>query len=177
MKARVLIQQLGRYEGYVAGAIMGVATASIWLQLGSRLIRGRALPWPEELTVILLIYLSSFAAAALFKAGQLIEVDYFFHKLLPFGLKAPWMKVVWAICLFTFAVLLGSALTGLPVAMSFTAGAAIAIPRGVLRFPLIYMCITNIAASLVFLLTPVPREAIMTETDRIDEMGCIVEED
>lgn len=152
---------------------MAVASVSIWLQLGSRTFRGRALPWPEELTVILLIYLTFFAAGALFKMGAHIEVDYFFNKLIPSSFQPIAMKVVWSICLAVFVILLLSAWRGLGVAMRFTSGAAIAIPRGYLRLPMIYMCATNILACVVFILTPVPAEDLATELEKADQGGSL----
>ncbi|NMB17340.1 MAG: TRAP transporter small permease subunit, partial [Firmicutes bacterium] len=81
--ARRVMMWVAKIEGFISGVLLGGCCAAIGCQLMARAFLGRALPWPEELCVILLIYLTFLAAGALYKTGQHIDVDYFVDRWVP----------------------------------------------------------------------------------------------
>ena len=160
MTARRLVDLTGEVEAFLAGVLLGVASVSIWLQLASRALRGRAFSWPEELSVILLIYLSFLGAGALYKKQAHLRIDYFVRNFVPEEKQDIVSIIIWILSLVAFVVLLIGALQGMEHAMRYTSGAAIPLKRGYLRIPLIFMCFTNLFASVVFLVCPTNKKQL-----------------
>jgi TRAP-type C4-dicarboxylate transport system permease small subunit len=152
-----VVKLIERAESFLAGILLGVMVASMGLQIASRIIRGKALPWPEELGVILLIYSSFLAAGALYKKQAHISVDYFVRRFIPGEKQDLMARIVWLLSIAAFLVLLIGGVQGMKYAMLYTSGAVLSFPRGYLRLPLIFMCLSNIFASMVSLVSP-PRE-------------------
>jgi TRAP-type C4-dicarboxylate transport system permease small subunit len=150
--AKRIVEWICKIEAFLAGFLLAIATGSIGLQLASRALRDRALPWPEEFCVILLIYLSFLGAGALYKQQAHLGVDFFIRRFLPKHKQALAARIVWFLSLIAFVLLLIGALKGMKHSMMYTSGAAIPIKRGYLRLPVIFMCLTNLFASAVFLL-------------------------
>jgi len=152
-----VVKLIERAESFLAGILLGVMVASMGLQIASRIIRGKALAWPEELGVILLIYSSFLAAGALYKKQAHISVDYFVRRFIPGEKQDLMARIVWLLSIAAFLVLLSGGIKGMEYAMKYTSGAVLSFPRGYLRLPLIFMCLSNLFASIVFLVSP-PRE-------------------
>jgi len=153
-----LITILTKYEAIIAGILLAVSTLSIGIQLFSRMVFNVALPWPEELCVLSFIYLSFFGAGALYKSQGHLCVDYFVEHFIP-NKNREWIdKFVLILNILTFSILLFAGLLGLKYAMKAFTGSSIRIPRGYYRIPIFWMCITNILASINFLLNPKNKE-------------------
>jgi len=150
---RVYVELIARIEAFLAATLIGVIVASIGLQIFIRVARGKALPWPEELAVILLICSSFMGAGALYKHHAHIAVDYFVRRFISPQKQDAFFKFVWFVSSVAFVALLIGALQGMGHAMKYTSGAAIPLQRGYLRLPVIFMCTTNLFASIVFLLS------------------------
>jgi TRAP-type C4-dicarboxylate transport system permease small subunit len=152
-----LVRWIEKAESFLAGILLGAMVASMGLQIASRVIRGKAFSWPEELGVILLIFSSFLAAGALYKREAHISVDYFVRRFIPGEKQELMARIVWLLSIAAFLVLLIGGIKGMEYAMKYTSGAVLSFPRGYLRLPLIFMCLSNIFASIMFLLSP-PRE-------------------
>jgi TRAP-type C4-dicarboxylate transport system permease small subunit len=153
MPPKGLVELIAKVEALLAGILLGIVVASMGMQIASRSIWSKALPWPEELGVILLIYLSFLGAGALYKKQAHISVDYFVRRFIPAEKQDLMARIVWVLSMVAFGVLLIGALQGMEYAMRYTSGAVLAFPRGYLRLPLIYMCLTNLFASFFFLIS------------------------
>lgn len=151
---------IARAEATLAAILLGIMASSIGLQIATRAISGKALSWPEELGVILLIYSSFLAAGALYKYQSHIAVDYFVRRFFSPSKQEILIKLAWFLSSITFFVLLIGAIKGMEHAMKYTSGAALPIQRGYLRLPLIFMCLTNLLASVTFLLNSRKRKSI-----------------
>lgn len=151
---RRVVEIIGRVEAFLAAILLGVIASSIGLQIATRAIQGKALPWPEELGVILLIYSSFFGAGALYKNRAHIAVDYFVRRFVSPSNQKLVAKFAWFLSSIAFCALLIGAIKGMEHAMKYTSGAALPLQRGYLRLPLIFMCITNLFASVTFLFCP-----------------------
>lgn len=151
MLLRRVIAWMAKIEAWTAGVLLGGCCAAIGCQLFARAFMGRALPWPEELCVIFLIYLTFLGAGSLYKTADHIDVEYFVDRWVPDGMRMLVFRFVHLCCLIGFIALAIGTWRGLPKAMNFTTGAAIPIPRGYTRLPLLFMSITNIVAAIAFL--------------------------
>lgn len=154
MSMKRLVEQIGRIEALLCASLLGSIVLSIGLQISSRIVRGKALSWPEELSVILLIYSSFFGAGTLYKRQAHLAVDYFVRRFVPCEKQRFIARLAWFLGFIAFGVLIIGAVKGLGYGMRYTSGAVIAIPRAYLRFPLIFMCATNLFASFVFFISP-----------------------
>jgi TRAP-type C4-dicarboxylate transport system permease small subunit len=142
---------LEKVETFLATGFLGLIVASIVLQILTRLISGRSFSWPEELSVILFIYVTFLGAGALYKKRAQIGVDYFVKSFISAEKQYLFVKIMWLLGLGIFTIILLGTLKGLKHAMLFTYGATIPIKNGHLHLAVIFMCLTNIFASVVFL--------------------------
>lgn len=142
---------LEKVETFLATGLLGLIVASIILQILARLIIGRSFSWPEELSVILFIYVTFLGAGALYKKRAQIGVDYFVQTFISAEKQNIFVIIMWLLGLTIFTVILLGTLKGLKQAMLFTYGAAIPIKNGHLHLAVVFMCLTNIFASVVFL--------------------------
>jgi TRAP-type C4-dicarboxylate transport system permease small subunit len=101
-----------------------------------------------------LIFSSFLAAGALYKRGAHISVDYFVRRFIHGEKQELMARIVWVLSIAAFLVLLIGGIKGMEYAMKYTSGAVLSFPRGYLRLPLIFMCLSNIFASIVFLVSP-----------------------
>jgi TRAP-type C4-dicarboxylate transport system permease small subunit len=163
LQLRRIIAWMAKVESWLSGLLLGGCCASIGCQLFARFVLGKALPWPEELCVIFLIYLTFLGSGALYKNNEHIDVEYFVDKWVPDDKRMLVFKFVHVCCLIGFIVLAIGTWRGLPRAMNFTTGAAIPIPRGYTRLPLLFMSITNILAAIAFLLFPTEEDIARPE--------------
>lgn len=160
-----LVKIIGKIEEYVASILLLISCLVIWLQFFCRSFLNSALPWPEELSIIFLIYFVFIGAGALYIKQGHITVDWFVQKYIP-NKQELVFRFIMLLNMITFLLLFYSGLQGLKYAMQYTSGASILIPRGYLRFPLLIMSASCTFTSIVY--SFIPFEKIKIEQPKVE---------
>jgi len=148
-----LVKIIGKIEEYVAAILLLISCLAIWLQFFCRVFLNEALPWPEELSVVLLIYFVFIGAGAVYIKQGHIAVGWFVQKYMPSKQELVFHFIIF-LNVIVFVLLFFSGLQGLKYAMRYTSGSTILIPRGYLHFPLIIMSVSCTFTSIVYYFIP-----------------------
>jgi len=97
-----------RVEMVIAKIFIAIMIFSVAMQVFFRHIFNRPLPWPEELSGFLIIWITFLVADVLFKRKGHVKVDYFYKKLKPKVQEVVTFIINLFIMVFLFFLILSS---------------------------------------------------------------------
>ena len=141
-----------KIESYFAILFMGASALITIAQVVTRYGFNHPLTWPEELSTLLLVWMTFFGSSLLLKKEQHIEID-FFTKMLPQRVQQV-LALVNYVLMFGFLVVVAGGAYKLQLFQSRHYTVALGIPKNYFSLPVL---ISSVAMCLYILLAFVRR--------------------
>lgn len=149
-KLKLILAGVESVEVIISKALMVLMVASVTLQIFCRYVLNRPLPWPEELSGFLIIWLTFLIADVLYKRESHNSVDFITRKLS----KAAQQNIHLGIHILTgifLAVLFYNSILLFISQKGIVVGASLKIPRSIYTLSAIVVSFSMFLSSICFI--------------------------